>query len=144
MRGLAVTTAERFPTAPEFPTVAEAGVPGFDVASWYGFFFPAKTPPEIVRKLQADTVAVLAEPAIRDRLEQLGVGIIGSTPEELAAQVRREAEDGARSSRPPASRKRSDMITRRRFTALATASALAPQVIARPALHRHKLGRTVS
>jgi tripartite-type tricarboxylate transporter receptor subunit TctC len=92
LRGLAVTTAKRFPTAPEYPTVAEAGVPGFDVASWYGFFFPAKTPPEIVRKLQADTVAVLAEPAIRDKLEQLGVGIIGSTPDELAAQVRLEAE----------------------------------------------------
>jgi tripartite-type tricarboxylate transporter receptor subunit TctC len=92
LRGLAVTTAERFPTAPEFPTVAESGVPGFDVASWYGFFFPAKTPPDIVRKLHVDTVAVLAEPAIRDKLEQLGVGIIGSTPEELAAQVRREAE----------------------------------------------------
>jgi tripartite-type tricarboxylate transporter receptor subunit TctC len=92
LRGLAVTTAKRFPTAPEFPTVAEAGVPGFDVASWYGFFFPAKTPPDIVRKLQADTVAVLAEPAIRDKLEQLGVGIIGSTPDELAAQVRLEAE----------------------------------------------------
>ena len=92
LRGLAVTTAKRFPTAPEYPTVAEAGVPGFDVASWYGFFFPAKTPPEIVRKLQADTVAVLAEPAIREKLEQLGVGIIGSTPDELAAQVRLEAE----------------------------------------------------
>src|SRR5712691_1200197 len=92
LRGLAVTTAKRFPTAPEYPTVAEAGVPGFDVASWYGFFFPAKTPPEIVRKLQADTVAVLAEPAIKDKLEQLGVGIIGSTPDELAAQVRHEAE----------------------------------------------------
>jgi len=92
LRGLAVTTAKRFPTAPEYPTVAEAGVPGFDVASWYGFFFPAKTPPEIVRKLQADTVAVLAEPAIKEKLEQLGVGIIGSTPDELAAQVRLEAE----------------------------------------------------
>ena len=92
LRGLAVTTAKRFPTAPEYPTVAEAGVPGFDVASWYGFFFPAKTPPEIVRKLHADTVAVLAEPAIRDKFEQLGVGIIGSTPDELAAQVRLEAE----------------------------------------------------
>jgi tripartite-type tricarboxylate transporter receptor subunit TctC len=92
LRGLAVTTAQRFPTAPEFPTVAEAGVPGFDVTSWYAFFVPAKTPPEIIKKLQADTVAVLAEPAMKEKLAQLGVGVVGSTPEELAALVRRDAE----------------------------------------------------
>ena len=92
MRGLAVTTAKRFPTAPEFPTVAEAGVPGFDVSSWYAFFVPAKTPAEIVKKLHADTVAVLAEPAIKDKLEQIGVVVVGSTPEELAAQLKAETE----------------------------------------------------
>jgi tripartite-type tricarboxylate transporter receptor subunit TctC len=92
VRGLAVTTAKRFPTAPEFPTVAEAGVPGFDVTSWYAFFVPVKTPAEIVTKLHADTVAVLAEPAIKERLAQTGVLVTGSTPDELGALLKSETE----------------------------------------------------
>ena len=92
IRGLAVSTAERFPTAPEFPTVAESGLPGFDVSSWYAFFVPVKTPPEIVRKMNADTVAILAEPAVKARLEQLGVSVIGSTPAAAAAKLRAETE----------------------------------------------------
>ena len=55
LRGLAVTTAKRTPAAPDLPPIAEVGVPGFDVSSWYAFFAPAKTPPEIVRKMNADT-----------------------------------------------------------------------------------------
>jgi tripartite-type tricarboxylate transporter receptor subunit TctC len=92
VRGLAVSTAERFATAPEFPTVAESGLPGFDVSSWYGFFVPAKTPPEIIRRMHADTVAVLAEPAVRSKIEQLGNAVVGSTPEQLAAKLRAESE----------------------------------------------------
>src|SRR5215204_1888800 len=57
LRGLAVTTLKRTPAIPQLPPIAEAGVPGFDVSSWYGFFAPAKTPPEIVGKMHADTVA---------------------------------------------------------------------------------------
>ena len=91
LRGLAVTTAKRFPTAPEFPTVAES-VPGFDVSSWYAFLVPVKTPAEIVKKLHADTVAILREPAIKSKLEQVGVMAIGSTPEELAVQLKSETE----------------------------------------------------
>jgi tripartite-type tricarboxylate transporter receptor subunit TctC len=92
VRGLAVSTAKRFPTAMEFPSVAESGLPGFDVTSWYSFFLPVKTPPEIVRKLHADTIAVLAEPAIRARLEQVGVEVVASTPEQLAARMRAEMD----------------------------------------------------
>jgi len=92
VRGLAVSTAKRFPTAMEFPTVAESGLPGFDVTSWYSFFLPVKTPPEIVRKLHDDTVAILAEPAIKARLEQVGVEVVASTPEQLAARIRAEME----------------------------------------------------
>jgi tripartite-type tricarboxylate transporter receptor subunit TctC len=91
LRGLAVTTPERFPTAPEFPTVAET-VPGFDVSSWYALFVPAKTPVGIVKKLHADTVAVLAEPAVKNKLERVGVMVVGSTPEQLAAQLKSETE----------------------------------------------------
>ena len=77
MRGLAVSTCKRFPTAPDLPSVAEAGVPGFDVSAWIGFFVPAKTPPEIVAKMHADTAAMLAEPAIKAKLEQVGVLVVG-------------------------------------------------------------------
>jgi tripartite-type tricarboxylate transporter receptor subunit TctC len=91
LRGLAVTTPERFPTAPEFPTVADT-VPGFDVSSWYALFLPAKTPVGIVRKLHADTVAVLADPPVKTKLERVGVMVVGSTPDQLAAQLKSETE----------------------------------------------------
>src|SRR5262245_6734143 len=90
LRGLAVTSGKRWPGVPHLPTISEAGVPGFDVTSWYGFFAPAKTPPEIIRKLNADTVAALNDPPTRQRLEVLGVGVIGSTPAELAAYLKAE------------------------------------------------------
>ena len=77
LRGLAVTTKKRTPAAPQMPTIAESGVPGFDVSSWYAIFAPGKTPPEIVRKVNADIVTALADPATRERLEQLGVVIVG-------------------------------------------------------------------
>src|SRR4249920_3535397 len=92
LRALAVTTAKRSPAAPELPPIAESGVPGFDVSSWYAVFMPVKTPAEIVRKASADTVAALAYPATRARLEQLGVVVIGSTPEGLGAHLRSEMD----------------------------------------------------
>lgn len=92
LRALAVTTAKRTPAAPDLAPIAESGVPGFDVSSWYAVFMPSKTAPEIVRKANADTLAALANPATRARLEQLGVVVIGSTPEGLAAHLRSEME----------------------------------------------------
>ena len=92
VRGIAVTSAQRFAAAPELPTVAEAALPGFDVTAWYALYVPAQTPPEIVRKLNADAVAVLAEPAIREKMEQIGVAVVGSTQAELARQLRAETE----------------------------------------------------
>jgi tripartite-type tricarboxylate transporter receptor subunit TctC len=92
LRGLAVTTAKRTPAAPYLPPIAEEGVPGFDVSSWYAFFAPARTPPDVVRKMHADTVAALADPATRSRLEQLGVVVVGSTPEELAHHLKSEMD----------------------------------------------------
>ena len=90
LRVLAVTTAKRSPAAPDVPTLAESGITGFDVAGWYAFFVPAKTPAEIVRKMHADTAAVLAEPAIKKRLEDLGLFVIGSTPEQLGQYLKSE------------------------------------------------------
>ena len=95
LRGLAVTTAERTPAVPHLPAIAEAGVPGFDVSSWYALFAPARTPPEIIRKMNADTVAALSDPATKERLEQLGVVVAGSTPAELAAFLKAEMDKWA-------------------------------------------------
>jgi tripartite-type tricarboxylate transporter receptor subunit TctC len=95
VRGLAVTSIKRFPTAQEYPTIAESGVSGltdFDVSSWYALFMPAKTPRDIVLKLNADTNAILGEPEIRQRLERLGLAIVGSTPEQLGRHIKAEAD----------------------------------------------------
>ena len=92
VRALGVSSAKRQLTAPDVPTIAEAGVPGYETTSWFAFFVPAKTPPEIIRKIRADTVAVLAEPAIKAKLDALGVMPVGSTPEQLGALLKSEME----------------------------------------------------
>src|SRR5262245_41489954 len=91
-RGLAVTTAKRVPAVSELPTIAEAGVPGFDVSSWFGFFMPGKTPPAIIKKMHEDTVAALAHPPVKERLEQLGAEVVGSTPAELGTFLKSEMD----------------------------------------------------
>jgi tripartite-type tricarboxylate transporter receptor subunit TctC len=92
VRGLAVTSAKRFPDEPELPTVAESGVPGYDVLSWYGLYLPAKTPPDIIAKANADAVAMLSQPAIKAKFAPLGILAQGSTPAELAAKNVGDAE----------------------------------------------------
>src|SRR5262245_2842148 len=91
LRGLAVTTAKRTPALP-VPTIAESGLPGFDVSSWYAFLAPAGTSPDIIRKMHADTVTALTDPVTKERLEQLGVVVVGSTPQELASHLQVEME----------------------------------------------------
>jgi tripartite-type tricarboxylate transporter receptor subunit TctC len=95
LRGLAVTTARRTTAAPELPPIAEAGVPGFDVSSWYALFAPAKTPPGIIRKMHTDTASALSDAVTKDRLEQLGVMVAGSTPAELATFLKAEMDKWA-------------------------------------------------
>jgi tripartite-type tricarboxylate transporter receptor subunit TctC len=95
LRGLAVTTARRAVALPEMPTIAESGVPGFDVSSWYALFLPIKTPREIVRKASADTVAAVHDPATKEKLEKLGVVVVGSTPEALATHLKSEMDKWA-------------------------------------------------
>ncbi|HET7019770.1 MAG TPA: tripartite tricarboxylate transporter substrate binding protein [Xanthobacteraceae bacterium] len=95
LHGLAVTTAKRTPAVPNLPPIAEAGVPGFDVSSWYALFAPARTPPEIIGKMHTDTVAALTDPATKERLEQLGVVVVGSSPAELAAFLKAEMDKWA-------------------------------------------------
>ena len=88
LRALAVTSDKRMASAPDVPTIAETGVPGYDASSWFAFFLPAKTPPAIVKKVSADTAAALKDPAVAVRLEQLGMVIVGSTPEEMGAYLK--------------------------------------------------------
>jgi tripartite-type tricarboxylate transporter receptor subunit TctC len=92
LRALGVTSSKRNPALPDIPTVAEAGVPGFEVTGWYAFFAPARTPAAIIAKLQTDTVAALNDPVIRQRLDTLGVGVIGSTSEQLRAHLKAEMD----------------------------------------------------
>ena len=92
VRALAVTTRERVPVVPDLPTIAEAGVPGFDVSSWFGFFVPAKTPPEIIAKLNADTNAALAHASVKPRFDDLGATPRGTTPGQLAAFLKSEID----------------------------------------------------
>src|SRR5260370_10690639 len=101
LRGLAVTTAKRAPSIPELPPIAQAGVPGFDVSSWYAFFAPAKTAPEIIQKRHADTVTALPDPPTKQRLERLGRVAVGSTPAELAAFLTAELEKSPPATQQP-------------------------------------------
>jgi tripartite-type tricarboxylate transporter receptor subunit TctC len=91
VRGLAVTTKERIAIMPEMPTIAET-VPGFDVFSWFGFFVPAKTPQDVIAKINADTNSALAHPSVKPRFEDLGAIPKGSTSAELAAFLQSEID----------------------------------------------------
>jgi tripartite-type tricarboxylate transporter receptor subunit TctC len=92
LRVLGITSARRFPTLAEFPTVAEQGLPGFEAISWAGVCAPGPTPRAIVERIQAEVAKVLTVAAIRDRLLRDGIEPVGSTPDEFLAHTRREAE----------------------------------------------------
>lgn len=90
LRGLGVTGASRSSVLPDLPTVAEAGLPGYEVAQWYGLFAPARTPGEIIAKLHAATAGVLQTPAIREKFAADGADAVGNTPDEFARLLRSE------------------------------------------------------
>jgi tripartite-type tricarboxylate transporter receptor subunit TctC len=87
-----VTSAKRFPDESELPTVAESGVPGYDAASWYAIYAPAKTPADIVARINAGMVEMLSRPAVRDKFKILGVVPRSSTPQELVAMNAADAK----------------------------------------------------
>jgi tripartite-type tricarboxylate transporter receptor subunit TctC len=89
-RALAVTGLERSASLPNVPTVAESGVPGFEVSAWFGFFAPAGTPAAIVTALNAETVKAMRAPDLRERLAGQGADAVSSTPEQFAAYVKDE------------------------------------------------------
>ena len=88
LRALGVTSAKRSSSAPEVPTISEAGVPGYEFISWNAIHVPARTPKAIVTKIQADVIKALAAPDVRKRMFGLGMEAVGSTPGELAELVR--------------------------------------------------------
>jgi tripartite-type tricarboxylate transporter receptor subunit TctC len=89
-RALAVTTAQRIPAAAELPTIAESGLPGFNVQAWFALLVPAKVPADIVKKMSADTIATLGDPTVRAKLETIGVIVAPSTPQELGDFIKSE------------------------------------------------------
>ena len=90
LRALAATTTTRLLSLPELPTVAESGLKGYETITWFGFVAPAKTPPAIVTRLNAEIVKVLAMPDVRNQFEIQGIETIGGTPERFAEYIRTE------------------------------------------------------
>ncbi len=91
MKGLAITTAKRSVHAPELPPIADV-VPGFDVTSWFALFVPRGTPRPIIDRMQQDVRKALDEPAVKEKMAALAADSVGSTPEELAALLKKETE----------------------------------------------------
>ncbi len=92
LRALAVASDKRIPLLPDVPTVAEAGLPGYEAAVWWGLAAPARTPPEIVRQLNAETNRALADPATAKKLSELGVVITPGTPEQFGDFIKSQTE----------------------------------------------------
>ena len=90
LRALAVAGSKRSASLPDLPTVAEAGLPGYDVAVWFGIFAPAGTPQPVVARLHKDIAAALASPDIKTRMDGFGAEIIGTGPEQFDAHLRAE------------------------------------------------------
>jgi tripartite-type tricarboxylate transporter receptor subunit TctC len=91
LRALGVASPKRSGAAPELPTVAEQGLPGFEALSWYALMAPAGTPQAVVDKIAKDAAAALKQPEVRERLVGLGANPVGNTPAELAAMIKRES-----------------------------------------------------
>jgi tripartite-type tricarboxylate transporter receptor subunit TctC len=99
LRALALAASKRSAAAPELPTMTEAGVPGFELASWYGLLAPAGTPREIVSRLHAEIVKSLATAEVRERFVSFGTEPVGNTPEAFAAQIKGDLAKWAKVAR---------------------------------------------
>ena len=96
LRGVAVTGNTRFAELPNVPTVAESAIPGYSVTGWYGFYAPANTPQDIVRKLHEESRRALSSPEIKDKLVKAGNEPVGTAPAEFIVFVRAEVEKWAK------------------------------------------------
>jgi tripartite-type tricarboxylate transporter receptor subunit TctC len=90
LRALGVASLARIAAAPDLPTLAESGFPGFDVTSWYGIVAPAGTPSQVIDRLHSEMTKALNEPDVREKLAGLGAEPVGNTPAEFAATIRSE------------------------------------------------------
>lgn len=96
LRALAITSIKRSALAPDLPTMAEAGFPGFEAVPWFGLIAPAGTPQDVLDKLHAETVKTLAMPEVRKKFDELGLEPIGNTPTEFTAIIARETTEWAK------------------------------------------------
>lgn len=96
LRALGIASGERFVQLPQIPTISEAGLPGFEATTWFGVMVPSGTPAPIVKKLHAVFGNAVRTPAIRDRLVAQGFAVVGSTPQEFGAFVKKEIPKWAR------------------------------------------------
>jgi tripartite-type tricarboxylate transporter receptor subunit TctC len=95
LRGLAVTTAQRSPSTPDLPTISEGGLAGYEAGTWYGLLVPAAAPKEVVTRLHTESVKLLKQSDVKDRLDAAGFELIGNTPEQFATFIRSEIEKWA-------------------------------------------------
>jgi tripartite-type tricarboxylate transporter receptor subunit TctC len=96
LRALAITSIRRSVLAPDLPTMAESGFPGFEAVPWFGLLAPAGTPQDVLDKLHAETVKALATPQLRQRFGELGLEAVGNTPAEFAATIKKETPEWAK------------------------------------------------
>jgi tripartite-type tricarboxylate transporter receptor subunit TctC len=96
LRALAITSVKRSALAPDLPTMAESGFPGFEAVPWFGLLAPAGTPKDIIDKLYAETARTLAMPEVRKKFDELGLQPIGNTPAEFAAVIKKETPEWAK------------------------------------------------
>ena len=100
LRPLVLTTTKRSPDLPNVPTIAESGFAGFDAPAWWGVVAPAKTPPEIVARMNAEISKVLKTPAIAQRLDAQGIDVVGFSPKEFGEFVKKQIELWAKVNLP--------------------------------------------
>jgi tripartite-type tricarboxylate transporter receptor subunit TctC len=96
LNAMAVLGSRRSPLLPQTPTLAESGLPGYELTNWFGLVVPAATPRDLIAKLYGDVSKVLAQPDVRDKLQAMGADVIGSTPEQFATFMRAETAKWAK------------------------------------------------
>ena len=96
LRALAITSIKRSALAPDLPTMAESGFPGFEAVPWFGLLAPSGTPKDVLDKLHGETVKALAMPEIRKKFDELGLEPVGNTPAEFAAVIKKEMPEWAK------------------------------------------------
>jgi tripartite-type tricarboxylate transporter receptor subunit TctC len=96
IKALAISSRARFPALPDIPTFAESGLPGYESIGWFGFVAPARTPPDVIAKLNAAIVTALADPAVLERIRLLGALPMPGTPDEFGRFIRSEYEKWAK------------------------------------------------